>query len=226
MATFYLLRHGEVPSNIEGRHLGRRDYSERLQRDELLTQHGRNQARLVGRILAHEYPQVDLMFASPLKRAQETAVIIENELRAVTGKGDYQVITDPRLNELDMGAFDDLLEDEAESLYPNEYHARQHDKWSTPSLGGESYRMAVQRADGFLEDVLQDHPQDSIAIVGHQGIIRALIISLMKDNVKRDKVLDISVPQESFYKVTYDVNQPEDARYVLTVCDPHDSLRS
>ena len=61
----FLIRHGATPGNLEGRYIGRTD--------EALSAAGRED------ILRHQYPPVDLVFTSPMRRCRETAALIYPE---------------------------------------------------------------------------------------------------------------------------------------------------
>lgn len=70
-----LIRHGQTDWNLAGRLQGRTDIE--------LNDTGRDQARAVGRELSGQ--RWDLVLASPLGRAQETAALIAAELGIDTG---------------------------------------------------------------------------------------------------------------------------------------------
>ena len=46
---------------------------------------------------------------------------------------------DPRIQEIDLGQWDQLTESEARALDPDYYDRRARDKWNVPALGGEDY---------------------------------------------------------------------------------------
>lgn len=58
----FLIRHGATPGNLEGRYIGRTD--------ESLSETGRDE------ILRRQYPPVDIVFTSPMRRCLETASLI------------------------------------------------------------------------------------------------------------------------------------------------------
>jgi len=92
----WFLRHGQTEWNLEGRIQGRLDSS--------LTALGRKQAAEQGRItgpVLDRFPQLEQrIFVSPLGRAQETARI------ALPSRAFH---TDPRLAEIDTGAWEGCL---------------------------------------------------------------------------------------------------------------------
>ena len=71
MKTIYFVRHGESEANARGLLAGSNS-------DSPLTKKGQEQARQTGRILKDK--PVDLVVASPLSRAYETAKIIAEEI--------------------------------------------------------------------------------------------------------------------------------------------------
>ena len=67
----YFVRHGETKYNLLHLLMGSRI-------DEVLDKHGVEQAKEIAKKLDHN---VDIVFASPMKRAQQTAFIISSELK-------------------------------------------------------------------------------------------------------------------------------------------------
>lgn len=155
MLKIYLLRHGETAWNAdENRYCGRTDLP--------LTKKGIRQAELVHDKLKDQ--TFDLVFASPLKRAIETA-------RIVTGKEDIQ--TDKRLIEIDFGKWEgkskEVFISENEELW---------NKWITDPTEvkaggtGESAGEVVARVDDFFQSIVKKEDNKKILIGGHNGINR------------------------------------------------------
>lgn len=155
MLKIYLLRHGETAWNADGnRYCGRTDLP--------LTDKGIRQAELVHDKLKDQ--TFDLVFASPLKRAIETA-------RIVTGKEDIQ--TDKRLIEIDFGKWEgkskEVFISENEELW---------NKWRTDPTEvkagetGESAGEVVARVDAFFQSIVKKEDDKKILIGGHNGINR------------------------------------------------------
>ena len=84
----HCVRHGESEFNSEGRVQGHLDVP--------LSALGRRQAAAVATALAAETSEI--IFASPLRRARETAEIIARQLGLL-------IETDPRLKEINVGIF-------------------------------------------------------------------------------------------------------------------------
>src|SRR5579871_2742078 len=101
--TLYLARHGETEANRQKRFSGRLDTP--------LTDTGRAQARAVGEILKREVGlRPSLAFvSSPLQRARTTMEIV----RAVLDLPPEGYTIDTRIEEIDLGAWDQLTDAQA-----------------------------------------------------------------------------------------------------------------
>jgi len=98
-----LLRHGESVGNAESRWQGQADYP--------LTDTGRAQARALAQRWKSENAKFDLILASPLVRALETAEIVAQALNV-------EVESDPLWLERDNGEFAGLTPSEARLKIP------------------------------------------------------------------------------------------------------------
>ena len=101
MTWLLLARHGETEWNREGRWQGHADVA--------LNDRGREQARALAQELAGE--PIDVIYASDLARAHETALIIAEQRR-------MPVITDAGLREIDVGRWSGLTPDEIARCFP------------------------------------------------------------------------------------------------------------
>ena len=90
--TLWLVRHGESSWNAAGLVQGQRD-------GQMLTLHGRHQARRVAKRLASQ--SIASIVSSDLQRALQTAMPLSKIL-------DLKVESDPRLRERSLGAFEGL----------------------------------------------------------------------------------------------------------------------
>ena len=158
--TLYLTRHGQTQANLEKRFSGAKDTP--------LTALGLAQARQVGAVLKRELGvQPALAFvASPYARAQTTMRIVR-EVLELPPDG---YATDARLVEINLGAWDQLTDDEARALNPAAFDARGADKWNVHVPGGgENYQEAAARASDWVRGL----KADTVA-VSHGAIIRIL----------------------------------------------------
>ena len=144
--TLYLARHGETQANREKRFSG--------QRNTPLTDKGRDQARAVGEILKREVgirPALGFV-SSPLQRACTTMEIVRETL-GLPRKG---YVIDPRIEEIDLGLWDQLTDSEARALDPTLFDARAADKWHVRVPDGENYEDVARRASEWVEDLSSD----------------------------------------------------------------------
>ena len=98
----YLVRHGQTLQNRAGLLQGRSDFP--------LNEQGEAQARRVGAFFREQGVRFDAVYSSPLRRAQQTAVLIAGEEARIRG--------DERLTEMDCGPYEgmDLREPAPEVL--------------------------------------------------------------------------------------------------------------
>jgi probable phosphoglycerate mutase len=149
MTSLYLVRHGETDWNAQRRIQGATDIP--------LNAVGRGQAQTTGRLLARR--RWDGIFASPLQRAQETAEIIAREL-GMSGPATIDAIA-----ERNYGEAEGLTWDEVERAFPND----------SPVPGRESREDVADRALPALIALAAGHPGESLIVVSHGGVIRAVL---------------------------------------------------
>lgn len=154
MTRLLLTRHGETDWNLEGRWQGHSDRP--------LNERGREQARG----LAQQLDAVDIVYASDLVRARETAEIVAAKLGV-------DVHLDPRLRERAFGAWEGLNADEIEARF-----ADAHRRWKAGEGFGaddaEPFDVFAARIGAFLDDVLARHPEESVLVVAHGGTVRVI----------------------------------------------------
>ena len=144
--TLYFSRHGQTQANLEKRFSGKKNTP--------LTSLGREQAHEVGLVLRRELgakPDIACV-SSPLTRARTTMEIARQALE-LPAEG-YAV--DPRLQEIDLGSWDQLTDAEARALDPGYYDRRAADKWNVPALDGEDYEDVATRLAAWLADLKAD----------------------------------------------------------------------
>jgi broad specificity phosphatase PhoE len=144
--TLYLTRHGQTEANV----------SKRLQGQTLdtpLTPLGVRQAQTVAEILRLHAPAELDWVSSPLQRARTTMELIRGQL----GHPPHLYRTDARIIEANFGSWDGLTLEEARSVDPAGFEARQIDKWNVRDPGGrENYSDVAARAERFLSDLKTD----------------------------------------------------------------------
>ncbi|MFG1791463.1 acid phosphatase [Nocardia sp. NPDC049149] len=150
-ARLVLLRHGETTWSTQHKHTGRSDLP--------LTEHGEDQARAAGPLLAALKLRDPLVFTSPRSRAMRTA-----ELAGLTA-----ATVDADLAEWDYGDYEGLTTPEIRESAPG------WTIWTGTVPGGESADAVRARADRVLDSVEPVLPQRDIVLVGHGHFSRALI---------------------------------------------------
>lgn len=155
MLNVYLLRHGETQYNADGnRYCGRTDIT--------LTDKGIAQAKAVAQQLQGK--TIDAVYSSPLKRANETAKI---------ASGNNLVIADQRLIEIDFGTWEGKKREEFVVENPALWNDWSADPAKAAAGGtGENATEVVTRVDSFFNEMLQKHQDETILVVGHNGINR------------------------------------------------------
>lgn len=173
MTRVILVRHGESTFNVEQRVQGHCDLSR-------LTDKGLTGAGQVG--VALQGLKFDAAFASPLQRAQQTAEIICSGLAATCP--DLALTTTPLLKEISLPWWEGMLFSDVQQKYPQEYQAWRKSpqtlKMSVTNDQGESVDFfpipaLYEQAKAFWQSILTTHAGQTILVVAHSGINRALI---------------------------------------------------
>ena len=138
--TLYFARHGQTQANVEKRFSGFKDTP--------LTPRGREQAHAVGLALLRDVPDFAALdyVVSPLARARVTMEIV----RTTLGLPPLDYRLEPRLQEIDLGLWDQLTDDEARVLDPSYFDRRAADKWNLPAPGGENYADVAARLTDWI----------------------------------------------------------------------------
>jgi probable phosphoglycerate mutase len=173
MTRVIIVRHGQSGYNTERRIQGRTDAS-------TLTEKGRNDASIVGKALSNIL--FNAIYSSPLQRAKHTADIIHNELATHPEQSAVIQVSDLLL-EIDLPLWEALLTSQVKQKFVEDYQT-----WHQRP---DELRMLLNDAEGtrehfpvlalykqarqFWQEVLSHHQGETILIVGHNGINRALI---------------------------------------------------
>jgi probable phosphoglycerate mutase len=163
MTKILLIRHGHVEGIKPERFRGRQPLD--------LTERGRAEAQAVARRVAGAW-RPSKIYTSPMGRCIETGAAIAKACGAPT-----EICDD--LIDIDYGAWQFKTFDEAKRENPALFAA-----WfATPHLirfpNGESLQDLVARAANSLRLVLGRHPDDTIVLVGHDSVNRALLMQLI-----------------------------------------------
>jgi probable phosphoglycerate mutase len=144
--TLYFARHGETEANREKRFSGRKNTP--------LTARGREQAKAIGLALEHELGMAPAIacVSSPLERARITMEIARETL----GLPREGYTTDARIEEINLGEWDQLTDAEARARDPALFDARAADKWHVHVPGGENYAEVAKRAEDWIGSLASD----------------------------------------------------------------------
>ena len=153
----YLIRHGETEENRRGILVGGADVP--------LNDTGRAQALALAP-LARSLT-VDAIFASPLQRAVETAILAFGV--------QARIVTDSSLKEVNFGEWEGLYFAEIQGRWPELWQNWLDDWENTKIPGAEDFRAFTGRLIGFCDEIVRTHPGGRLAIVAHGGCIRAVL---------------------------------------------------
>ena len=153
----HLLRHGQTEHTPERRYSGRNDLP--------LSATGRAEAEAAA-VRAKELG-IDVVVASPLRRARETAEVVG----AVLG---LPVQYDDDLVELDFGDLEGLTADEALQRHPLAARRFAEDI-TVPAPGGESIAQVSDRVARARARVLRGHAGRTVLVVAHVTPIKLLL---------------------------------------------------
>lgn len=143
----YITRHGQTDWNVLKKVMGRCD--------EPLNNNGINQAKETKNNLLNTY--IDLIICSPLLRAKQTAIII-NEGRNIP------IIYDERIIERDFGEFEGMqISDFDFNGYWNYYQNEQYQQ-------AENIQLFFERIYNFLNDLIEKYSDKNVLIVAHGGV--------------------------------------------------------
>ena len=167
----YLIRHGQTEWNITGRIQGKTDI--------LLNETGLYQAGLLSEAMAKR--SIEAIFASPLKRASDTAC-------AVAAKKRLPVTPVNELREVDFGLWEGLTWDEISKRYPADFAAWDENPVKNTPTGGEKKESSKARCKLAMDRILNSSDGD-IAIVAHGGILVFVADYLLQAKKDRNEII-------------------------------------
>jgi probable phosphoglycerate mutase len=173
-----IVRHGQSTYNTEKRVQGRSDASR-------LTEKGRSDSTQVGKALSNFL--FNAIYSSPLQRAKDTVDIIHRELTIHTEQSAIPQTSD-LLMEIDLPLWQGMLSAEVKEKLGEDYRIWQE----SPHLLRMSVKDGEQttehfpvvalyeQARQFWQEVLARHQNETILVVGHNGINRALLSTALE----------------------------------------------
>lgn len=160
MTTFWLVRHGQTDWNLTGRWQGQASHAPEL------NDAGRTQALAIREQLMDV--RLAAVYASDLLRSRQTAELIAKPFG-------LPVTLEPRLREMNLGAWEGMLSEDIRAQFPQELMMRDQDPLHTPAPQGESPLDVAARVYAAMDDIAARHRGESVLIVGH-GVSLAVIV--------------------------------------------------
>jgi len=169
MPRYLLIRHGESVWNGERRIQGNQDPP--------LSPRGRRQAELLVPRLRLHLPRAAAIYASPLRRAAETAEAV----RAATG---LPVFPDPDLREMCLGKWEGMTVPEIQEAFPGTFEGWLADPLAHPAPGGERLDAFARRVTDAFERVRAAQPGRDAILVSHGGPIKAILCHVLEMEIR------------------------------------------
>ena len=173
MKNILLIRHGQSEWNKLNLFTGFKNIE--------LSELGIEEANKAGQNFKNLDIKFNIVFTSELKRAQETAKIILQNLDQwdfLNNQG--KIISNINLNERDYGDLTGLNKKETAEKFGEEQVHKWRRGYSDQPPNGESLEDVVRRVTKYFEEVIkpaiQSNENDNILIAAHGNSLRALLI--------------------------------------------------
>ncbi|HEU5486622.1 MAG TPA: histidine phosphatase family protein [Microlunatus sp.] len=162
VTDLYLIRHGESVANVEPIIAGRHG-------DAGLTDRGRRQAELLERRLSEQPIPTDVLYASTLPRAVQTAEYVSRALGLPATPEDT-------IRELDPGIADGLSVAEWRDRFPGLDPGPLAAPFQAFAPEGESWAAFQARVGAALASIIARHPDETVVAVTHGGVIESSLL--------------------------------------------------
>lgn len=162
MTKVYLTRHGETEWNEKGIMQG--------WGDSPLTELAKNQAKWLGERIKDLH--IDVIYASPIGRAFNTAEIIK-------GNREVHLIAHDGLKEIKIGGWEGLSQEEMKAISEENYF----NFWNIPSKyiptgNGENFYEVKDRAFKAINEIIEKEKGKTILIVTHTITLKSYLTAL------------------------------------------------
>ncbi|KFY04777.1 hypothetical protein O988_00542 [Pseudogymnoascus sp. VKM F-3808] len=178
--SIWLSRHGESMYNLSGQIGGDAELSSRGK------QYALKLPELVRQSVGDGRPLT--VWTSTLRRAISTGAHLP---------ANYNQLQWKALDELDAGVCDGLTYAEIKERYPEDFAARDDDKYNYRYRGGESYRDVVIRLESIIMELERS---EDILIITHQAVLRC-IYAYYKEKSQSESPW-MAVPLHTLIKLT------------------------
>ena len=173
MKNILLIRHGQSEWNKLNLFTGFKNIE--------LSEQGIEEANKAGQNFKNLDIKFNIVFTSELKRAQETAkIILQNLDQWDFLNNEGKIISNINLNERDYGDLTGLNKKETAEKFGEEQVHKWRRGYSDQPPNGESLEDVVRRVTKYFEEVIkpaiQSNENDNILIAAHGTSLRALLI--------------------------------------------------
>ncbi|XP_053951109.1 6-phosphofructo-2-kinase/fructose-2,6-bisphosphatase 1 [Anastrepha ludens] len=174
--TIYLTRHGESEHNLKGLIGG----------DSNLSERGRQYAAALSSYIEQQHIDGLRVWTSWMKRAIQTVADVKAPQERWKA-----------LNEIDAGHCEEMSYEQIKEKFPEEFKARDVNKFAYRYPRGESYEDLVAR----LEPVIMElERQGNVLVVSHQAVLRCLFAYFLDKSA--DELPYLFVPLHTVIKLT------------------------
>ncbi|XP_002070923.2 6-phosphofructo-2-kinase/fructose-2,6-bisphosphatase 1 [Drosophila willistoni] len=174
--TIYLTRHGESEHNLSGLIGG----------DSNLSARGHQYARALSSFISQQHIDGLRVWTSWMKRAIQTVADVKAPQERWKA-----------LNEIDAGHCEEMTYEQIKERFPEEFKARDVNKFAYRYPRGESYEDLVAR----LEPVIMElERQGNVLVVSHQAVLRCLFAYFLDKSA--DELPYLYVPLHTVIKLT------------------------
>ncbi len=164
----YLIRHGQVQGHEQKRYNG--------QAEVPLTPQGQAQFGLLQMRL--DKKRIAAVYSSDLSRCAEGA-------RLLAGARGLEAKFLEELRELHIGDWEGMTWQELQEKYPREWQARLADIVNYKVPGGESLLEMAERVRPAIRRIVERHPGEEVAVVGHGGVNRVILLDAIGAPLER-----------------------------------------
>lgn len=116
--------------------------------------------------------QISAIYSSPLRRALTTARILARHF-------DLEVKSLPGIGDIDYGEWQGLSPEEAEARDSALYAKWLESPDTVKFPGGESLAEVRERAASAVDDLIVQHPKETIVLVSHKVVCQIIILNLI-----------------------------------------------
>ena len=145
------------------------------QKDTFLTFKGEKQAEKIANRLVSE--EIDIIYSSDLKRANETANIIGEKLN-------LQVTPSEAFREIKFGSWEGLSTEELTEKNSEEHFIWLNQPHNFKMDGAETLYEVQKRAMNKIDSILKSNPNKNILVVSHGATIKTIILGYVGIDLK------------------------------------------